>query len=142
MKPNYLAINLDRRGRRRLGAVLTLELILVLPIALVLIFGVIETSLLWSCSHRVQAAAAAGCRVATYPGATMYAVRQAIESSLDKSALVQAYQVEVAGGPRSGDEICVTVNVPQTACAPDLLRVVGFSLQGNVVTARSIMRRE
>lgn len=127
---------------RRIGAVLSMELVIVLPIVIALCVGMVELSLLWSASHRAQSAAAAGCRVATYPGATMHAVRQAIESQLQKRPLVQSYQVDVAGGARTGDEIAVTVTLPQVACSPDLLRPFGYSLQGKVVTARSVMRRE
>lgn len=132
----------SRRSHRRLGAVLSLELILVLPIVMAILLGLVETSMLWSASLRVQAAAAAGCRVATYPGATMPAVRQAIETSLGKQPLVDSYGVDVVGSGLSGDDIAVTVNVPQTACSPDLLRIFGFSLEGKLVTARSVMRRE
>ena len=128
--------------RRRLGAVLSMELILILPIVIALVLGMTEISLLWAANHRVQAAAGAGCRVATHPGATMQSVRRAIETSLDKQALVESYQLEVTGGMHSGDEIALSVNVPQAACAPDLLKMFGYSLQGKTMTARSVMRRE
>jgi Flp pilus assembly protein TadG len=132
----------NRRTHRRLGAILSMELVVVLPIVIAVCVGMVELSMLWSASHRAQSAAAAGCRVATYPGATMHAVRQAIETNLSKANLIRSYQVEVVGGLRTGDEIAVTVNVPQSACAPDMLRPFGFSLQGKFVTARSVMRRE
>ncbi len=142
MKRSHPQLVSKRRAERRLGALLSLELVVVLPIVIAVCFGMVELSMLWSANHRCQSAAAAGCRVATYPGATMFAVRQAIEANLSKANLVQNYQVDVVGGARTGDEIAVTVAIPQTVCAPDLLRPFGFSLQGKTVTARAVMRRE
>ena len=105
-------------GRRRIGAVLSMELILVLPIALAMIFAMIEVGMLWAAGQRVNEAAAAGCRTASFRGADV------------KPATPEA------------PEVCVTVSVPMKSAAPDLLKFIGFGLGDRRIVAQTIMRKE
>lgn len=131
-----------RPARARRGAVLTLELLWVLPIVLGLLFALVEFGLLWSASHVVKDAATAGCRVATFPGADEQAVRHAIERTLQRRSLVASYRVQVERGRRAGDEARVRVEVPMGAASPDLLRFLGLGLRGRTLSAVTVMRME
>jgi Flp pilus assembly protein TadG len=131
-----------RSARARRGALLSLELVLVLPIVMALFLALIEFSLLWSANQRVKEASSAGCRVATYNGSNLPAVQQAVEFALHKQALVTTYKVQVEGGLHSGDPIAVTVQVPMRAASPDLLSIFGFRLMGRHLQAQTVMRRE
>ena len=130
----------------RIAALLSVELLLVLPILAVMFLGMIEFSLLLMGVQRVQSAANAACRVATLPiadPATLdQSVRDAAVKALGKAPLVAAYQISYDAGQYAGDPVAVEVVVPMTAAAPDLLAVLGLSLQGRQVTAQTVMRKQ
>jgi hypothetical protein len=119
-----------------------MELLLVLPILLGLLLGLVEFSMLWSAGHLAQRAATAGCRVASFPGSDLADVEHAVEHSLGKGSLIEAYQVEVRGGRFSGDEVWIRVEVPMRAAAPDLLKVFGLGFKERKLAAQAVMRKE
>jgi Flp pilus assembly protein TadG len=128
------------RSQRRLGAVLSMELILVLPIVLALVFSVIEFGMLWSSSQRVEAAASAGCRTASFRGADETAIRRAVERTLGRPALIANYSIDIRQDV--SNEVSVSVAVPMKSAAPDLLRFVGFALDGRLLSSQTVMRKE
>ena len=130
------------RTDRRRGAILSMELIFVLPIVIGLLFAIVEFSMLWTASHLVKSASTAGCRVATFPGSNAAAVQESVAMALGRPALIQNCQVEVRGGVNSGDEVLVAVRVPMAAAAPDLLGFFGFRLQDRTLEAQTVMRKE
>jgi hypothetical protein len=140
LKPSHSGKPCHKRRRR--GAILSMELVLVLPLVIGLFFALIEFSMLWSASHLVQEASVAGCRTATFHGSNAAAIQRSVELALGKIALVQNCQVQVQGGLCSGDDVIVTVTVPMNAAAPDLLGMLGFSLAGQSITAQTVMRKE
>jgi Flp pilus assembly protein TadG len=145
MKRTKLTHTMRRPGRRplrRAGAILTMELLLVLPIVLALFFGMVEFSMLWTARGRVQEAARAGCRAATLPGASVVSVTQASQYALQKPALAQCASVSISGGQCSGDLVAVRVSVPMNAAAPDLLAIFGISLSQLSLSAETVMRKE
>ena len=127
---------------RRRGAVLSMELLLVLPIVAGLLLALVEFSMLWSANQRVKLAANAGARVASFSGSNLPAVEQAAALALNKRSLLQTMQVAVQGGQHTGDLVCVRVAVPMRAAAPDLLSLFGFSLANRQLSAETIMRKE
>ena len=131
-----------KQAKRRRGAILSMELIFVLPIVIGLLFAIVEFSMLWSASHLVKAASTAGCRVATFPGSNLAAVQESVAMALGKPALAQNCQIEVQGGFASGDEVSVAVRVPMAAAAPDLLGFFGFGLNDRLLVAQTVMRKE
>lgn len=133
-------IRRTRRRTRRLGAVLSMELILVLPIVLGLVFSIIEFGMLWSSSQRVKDAATAGCRTASFRGADESAIRRAVENSLGKPALIANYSIDIQ--QNVSNEVSVAVAVPMRSAAPDLLRFVGFALDGRLLSSQTVMRKE
>jgi Flp pilus assembly protein TadG len=132
--------------RKRAGAVFSLELLLVLPILLTVCFGLVELSLLLMGMQRVQAASSAACRVATLPTTDTVAQQQAMSkaaaAALHTAGLVAAYQMKSQVGQYAGDPVVVEVTVPMTAAAPDLLKMIGFSLKGRQMTAQTEMCKQ
>lgn len=134
--------SLQARRPRRKGAIMSMELVLVLPILIGLLLAIVEFSMIWSASQLVKQAASAGCRTATFQGSDMPAIRHAVEVALQKNALIQNYRLSVQGGPYSGDEVTVTIEVPMQAASPDLLGILGFRLAGRKLGSQTVMRRE
>ncbi len=128
--------------RRRLGAVLSMELIFVLPLLFALILASVEFGMLWSSGRRVEEAAAAGCRTASFRGADEQAVRRSIERVLDRASLVRSYSLDVRRDLPDANEVCVTVSVPMKAAAPDMLGLIGFTLGSRKITAQTVKRKE
>ena len=134
------------RPGRRTGAILSAELLLVMPILLALCLGVTELSLLLMGMQRVEAASSAACRVCTLPATDAVvreqAARQAATRALAKATLVSSYDLQIDPGLYAGDPVTVEVRVPMTAAAPDLLKIVGFSLANRQLVARTVMRKQ
>jgi len=119
-----------------------MELIFVLPIVLALILASVEFGMLWSSGRRVEEAAAAGCRTASFRGADESAVRRSVERALDRASLVKNYAIDVRRDMPNPNEVCVTIKVPMKAAAPDMLGIIGFTLGSRTITAQSVMRKE
>lgn len=113
-----------------------------LPIVMAVLFGLIEIGMLWSSSQRVKEAASAGCRIAGFRGATEPAIRRAVEQTLGRKSLVDCYQMQINQPTENPNEVCVSVTVPMTAAAPDMLAFFGFSLKNRQLAAQCVMRRE
>ncbi|MBX3414546.1 MAG: pilus assembly protein [Pirellulales bacterium] len=129
-----------RTGRR--GAILTFELLLILPIVLALCLAVVELSLLWSGNQRLALASRAACRVATLPGSTDDDIRQTVLQSLLGHRLGSVVKIEIQRGAIAGDPVGVRLIAPMQAASPDLLAIVGFSLADRQFSVVSIMRQE
>jgi len=136
-----------RTGRRaRRGALFSMELIIVLPIAVGIFFAIAEFSMLWLANQKIKSASQVACRVGTLPAtdslAQDQAVRQAAERVLRDKKLLDNYQLEFIPGAFSGDEVVVRIKLPMDAAAPDMLAFLGFSLSDRKITAHTVMRRE
>lgn len=131
---------LRRRSRR--GAVLSTELILLVPIAFGLLMALAEFSMLWLANQRVVAAAQAACRTATLPGATAQAVQQAAAAALGKPVLISQATIEVTWAAHAGEPVQVEVRLPMRSAAPDLLGFLGFGLGDRQIVAQCVMRKE
>lgn len=135
------ASRLSRRRSRR-GAVLSTELILLVPITFGLLMALAEFSMLWLANERVVAAAQAACRTATLPGATTQAVQQAAASALGKPVLISQATIEVTWAAHAGEPVWVEVRLPMRSAAPDLLGFLGFGLGDRQIVAQCVMRKE
>jgi len=129
------------RSERR-GAVLTFELLLILPIVLALCLAVVELSMLWYGNQRLALASRDACRVATLPGSTDNDVRQTVLQSLLGHRLSTVVKVEIQRGLVAGDPVGVRLIAPMQAASPDLLAIVGFSLADRQLSVVSVMRQE
>ena len=147
---------------------LTAELIITMPIVVGMIFAMIEIGMILVGQQQIENAARIGCRVGTFPGDTTLAgdtcdpnitvhdveVRAAIIHALGGSntKLAQEADIDYTYGENPGDHVTVTIKVPMSAAAPDMLAFLGFSLDGpdpvnepehvKYMTARCVMRRE
>lgn len=137
-----------RKGVRgsRTGSVLSIELLFVLPILFVICFGLVEFSLLLMGMQRVQAASSAACRVGTLPASDPVLQEQAMhaaaEAALGKAGLVATYEMQSDVGEYAGDPVVVKVSAPMSAAAPDLLMIIGFSLQGREMVSQTEMCKQ
>jgi hypothetical protein len=133
-------------GRRRRGAVLSFELLLVLPVAVALVVALCEFGMLWAGAHKVHLAAQAACRVGTRPCSDpalhQQAVQQAAERALVDKRLGASHRLTFVPGEHTGDPVIVEIRVPMGAAAPDMLAMFGFSLKDRYLESRVVMAKE
>ncbi|MCA9064108.1 MAG: pilus assembly protein [Planctomycetaceae bacterium] len=122
---------------RRRGAILSMELVLILPIFLTLIFGVVELSMLTLARSRVHDAARHGARLMSMSGASDEDVRAVIERTLGPTLKNRA-QVSITPGKSAGALGSVSVAIPMNSATPDLLWPIGFSVRGKVMRASAM----
>jgi Flp pilus assembly protein TadG len=132
---------LTKQTRR--GALLTLELIIVLPILLGLLFGIVEFGLVLEGAQRVQLASQAGAQVAQLPGVVPFAsVDAAVNAVLAKPVLVSFHTTTVTGGANPGDPVTVQVKVLSGDTAPDLLALIGFTLADRYLIGETTLLKQ
>lgn len=137
---------LPLRDRHRKGAVLTAELLLVLPILFALFMAMCEFSMLWSANHQLKAASYAACREACLPAISIdrriAAAQEAAERVLHDQRYIDAYRLKIEPGEHTGDMVVVELKLPMTAATPDLLGAIGISIKDKQLIARTCMRCE
>ena len=133
--PNTPSCRPQRRG------ILSAELLLTLPILTILLFGLLEFSLLFFARGDVVEASRAGARAARVHGATIESVEEEVRYSLG-GRLAPHVRVQSELGSKTGDEISVAVEVPMAAAAPDLLWLIGYSLKGRQLLCETRMAKE
>ena len=127
-----------RRPRR---GILSAELLLTLPILTILLFGLLEFSLLFFARGDVVEASRAGARAARLYGATEESVEAEVRDSLG-GRLAPRVRVLTDLGNKTGDEVSVAVVVPMAAASPDLLWLIGYSLNGRELICQTRMAKE
>ncbi|MEO8493453.1 MAG: TadE/TadG family type IV pilus assembly protein [Planctomycetota bacterium] len=131
-----------RRGKARQGALLSAEMLIVAPVLMVIVFGMVETSLLISTYNQLKHASSVGCRSCSIAsGVDREAVVLAIRAALNDEKLIGAVQVTCDDSGVSGEICRVTIQMPMSEAAPDLLAVLGFHLEGTL-EASTAMRKE
>ena len=126
-------------ARRR--GILSMELLLTLPILTVLLFGLLEFSLLFFARADVVEASRAGARAARLYGATAESVEEEVRYSLG-GRLAPHVRVQAELGDKTGDEVRVAVEVPMAVASPDLLWLIGYSLRGRELLCETRMTKE
>ncbi|MEZ6059490.1 MAG: pilus assembly protein [Planctomycetaceae bacterium] len=134
-------IRIGQSDRSRLGAILSMELVLVLPIFMVLLFAVVEFSLLASARNRMSDAARCGVRELCINDESPDLIRQELTKRLGPK-LSQGIVIDVRAAARAGEVANVRVTVPMKNATPDLLWLTGFSVQNRFLTAEAPMVRE
>ena len=127
-----------RKGRRGAAAV---EFAVVLPVFVILVFGMIEYGRMVMVQQVITNASREGARKAVLDGATTSSVQTAVTSYLT-SAKVSGGSTAVSPNPTgaaSGDPITVTVSIPFSAVSwlPSPMY-----LGGKTLSASTTMRRE
>ncbi len=130
--------SLPRTTRR---GILSAELLLTLPILTVLLFGLLEFSLLFFARGDVVEASRAGARAARLYGATTESIEAEVLSSLG-GRLAPHARVTADLGTKSGDEVSVAVEVPMAVASPDLLWMIGYSLKDRELLCETRMAKE
>ncbi len=133
---------LSIRTRKRRGAILTMELVLVLPIFMLLIFSLVEFSLLMSARTRISDAARSGARVISVSGGSTQDVQAMIVELLGTS-LSQGCRIDIQPSQYAGGVGNVHIQVPMKNASPDLLWMTGFSVSERFihVDAPMVMER-
>jgi Flp pilus assembly protein TadG len=142
-----------RLRRRRKGAVLSIELIIVLPILLAVVLASVEFGLLLMASQGVGAAANVGAREAAKPSSSRASVEATVAAAVQGWRWNNDYEVVifVNGVKDSGNglltaghgaTVSVTVNVPMDEAAPDLLKTLGVTLAGKELTSTYVTLKE
>lgn len=143
--PCHRRVSQRRPARKRRGSV-TLETILLLPVFLVVLFGTVEFGLVLIAKQQLLTASREGARVGALGGSeteVRAAVARVLGSGNLAGADVQARLTDDSGVPlASGEPVEVSVDLPADAATPDLLRLIGYSLDGQHVVARTSMRKE
>ena len=125
----------------RRGVILSMELVLVLPIFLLLIFAIVEFSMLMSARTRAGDAARNASRKLSISGAPSEVIQRTVFDTLGPRLAVNC-SVEIQPALKAGDICNVQVRIPMNSVSPDLLWMTGFSLQGRYLQADAPMIME
>lgn len=122
----------------RMGAILSMELVLVLPIILLLLFAVCEFSMLASAQTQVSDSARNTARLMSISGMPAAEAETAVLKLLGPG-LSRGARVRVQAGQFPGDSCQITVFVPMNNATPDLLWMTGFSVKDRFMTGHASM---
>ncbi|QDT25851.1 TadE/TadG family type IV pilus assembly protein [Gimesia panareensis] len=128
-----------RQTKRR--GFLSMELALVLPIFAIVLFALLEFTLLFYARADVVEASRIGARLATMPGITQQNVEQEVKKVLPPQ-LGQGAVIQTQIGKHSGDVVMVGVSIPMSLAAPNLLWPVGYDLKGQNLYSETRMIKE
>ena len=129
-----------RRRTRRAGFA-TVEVALALPVFAVLLLGMIEFTLLFYARSSLVEASRAGARAAARSGGNQPSVRSEVKEVLPL-ALHDGLEIGIEGGARPGQAVTVALRVPMNSAAPDLLWLIGYSLEDRSLYAEATMIKE
>ncbi|HRA86858.1 MAG TPA: TadE/TadG family type IV pilus assembly protein [Planctomycetaceae bacterium] len=129
----------------RKGVILSMELVLVLPIFLVLIFSIVEFSMLMSAQTRVANAAQNGARMLSICGVPSASAEAEVKARVEQllgPSLAYECVVTIEPGAYASDLGHVRVQVPMQNACPDLLWMTGFSVSQRTITCDAAMAME
>ena len=120
---------------------------MVISILIPLMFALTEFSLLWSARHSLEAAAHEAARAASLPGTTMQREDAAADAVIRVLGRPRLYNpvldtMDCDCDDATGGYVTVTLQLPMTAAAPDLLGIIGISIDGQVLTAQAVRHRQ
>ncbi|QDV49188.1 TadE-like protein [Gimesia fumaroli] len=118
-----------------------MELALVLPIFGIVLFALLEFTLLFYARADVVEASRIGARLATLPGVTQENVEQEVLKILPPQ-LGQGAVVKADLGENSGDLVMVAVSIPMTLASPNLLWPIGYDIKGQKLYSETRMIKE
>ncbi len=129
----------------RKGVILSMELVLVLPIFLLLVFSIVEFSMLMSAQTRVANAAQNGARMLSICGVPSTTAETEIKSRVEQllgPALAQQSVITIIPGAYASDLGHIHVQVPMRNACPDLLWMTGFSVAHRYINCDAAMAME
>jgi TadE-like protein len=131
----------EKAEQKKRSGFLTMELVMVLPILLIILFALFEFSILFYARGNVSEASRAGARTASLPGVDQEEIRRDVLRIL-KPRMRSLADIEVEQGKYSGDPVSVTVRVPMRIVSPDLLWPIGYSLKNRDFISETRMMKE
>ena len=138
-----------RWGTRRKGAVFSIEMMMMITFLVPMMFALTEFSLLWSAKHLLQTAAHEGARAAAMPAVDdqqrCLAAQEAIEEVLNKPRFLDdeiGYEMTCDPGMYHGDMVTVGLQLPMTTASPDLLGIIGISIEDRFLTVQAVTARQ
>jgi Flp pilus assembly protein TadG len=125
---------------------ISLEFLLILPVALMLTLAMAEFSLIFVARQQLTAASREGARVAAIGGSAQD-VSDAVSTYLGTGVLGNAQVTSVLTDANnnplpSGAPVQVVVTLPTAQAVPDFLAPFGFTVTNDVIIAGTIMRKE
>lgn len=141
MKQKFPMNRQAKTRHSRLGAILSMELILVLPIMLTVILAIVEFAMIMQARGSVVEATRVAGRVAVQSHVDQRDVELAARRALGNK-LGHAANVDVVLGKYPGDRVAVGVRVPMIYASPDFLFWVGLSHRGQQLAAVSEFVKE
>ncbi len=133
--------NYQRRSQQRSRGVLSMELVLTLPILAVVLLGLFEFTWLFYSRSLVVEASRAGARKGTLSGVDSAQIEAEVRRVLP-ARFHNGLAVTSDLGESSGDIVRVSVEVPMSVAAPDLLWPIGVGLNGRNLYSETRMVRE
>ncbi len=118
-----------------------MELVLVLPIFGIVLFALLEFTLLFYARADVVEASRIGARLATLPGVTQENVEQEVLKILPPQ-LGQGAVIQAEMGEHSGDVVMVAVSIPMALASPNLLWPIGYDLNKQNLYSETRMIKE
>jgi hypothetical protein len=153
----WAAVKPAPQKNSRKGAVLSVELVMVLPILLFVLLAFIEFGLMLMSQQGLAAASSLGARQAALTGATETSVTATVDNALtgwswkanrELVVLVDGVKIDPFVGPDqianapTGSVISVSVNVKTDKAAPNLLKWIGIDTAGKDLTTTYVTRKE
>jgi Flp pilus assembly protein TadG len=118
------------------------EILLILPIVLALIFGMVEYAMVLSIDQQLAVASREGARVASQ-GGNAAEVEAAARVALGVGAVADNSVVTSQLSDVCGDTVAVRVAIADASTVvPNVLRFVGFSIKDQPLAGTAVMRRE
>lgn len=127
--------------RRRVGAILSMELVMVLPVFLLVLFAVVEFSMLSTARTKLTDAARHGVRMLCVSDRSHDDVRTEVKALLGRH-LARHAEIIIDDSQVPGDTVNVYVRIPMSSASPDLLWMTGFSVRDRYLGAEAPMARE
>lgn len=126
------------RGRRRAhsderGAVNTLEAIILMPLLLVMLFGLLQVGIRVMAVHMATTAAEQGLHAVRIAGGTAGAGEQRVHAALDGAPFVRSYEVDASRGI---DTASITVSAAIVEVVPLVPSTVAVTRSGPVEDQR------
>ena len=125
----------------RPGAILSMELVLVLPIFMLVLFSVVEFSMLSTARTRLTDASRHGARMLCISDRSPEDVRSEVRRILGRQ-LAREAEIVIRDSKQPGEIVNVSVRIPMANASPDLLWMTGFSVRDRYLAAVSPMVRE
>lgn len=128
------------RAPRRIGALLSVELLFVLPLLVLLLLALVEFVLLINAEAKVSLASQEGARAAAL-GGSYSDVQAAVTQVLGSDVAIQAtINVNYPNGTSStGDPVQVVVSLPASLLVPNSLSAIGFDVTKITLTQQTTM---